>query len=55
MGYFISPVLFVLVFEVIPIAAGQMVGAWLQSGQINSPMRSNKDDLVSIHQTACDH
>lgn len=51
MGYFISPVLFVTAFEVMLIAAMPIVGVWLQSGQINSPVRSYKDDLMSIHQT----
>lgn len=55
-GYFISPALFGTDFEVILIAARQMVDVWLQSGQIKSPLRSYKDDLMSIHQTAaCDY
>ncbi len=50
MGRFISPMLFVTAFEVMLIAARQMVGVWFQSGQIKS-IRSYKDDLMSIHQT----
>lgn len=56
MGYTFSPVLFVTAFEVILIAARQMVGVFLQSGQITSLVRGYKDDLMSIHQTAaCDY
>lgn len=56
MGHIFPSVLFVKTFEVILIAVRKMVGVLLQSSQINSSVRSYKDDLMSTHESAgCDN